>query len=110
MSDYVIAFDISTKKMKDDGKEASITKTYSDFGKLLRSFDFDDKIQHSTYKTNNNDGLNCFLKLMRRVDQLTKQDNVPLFCKYAERVHILRCEEHSDITDRFRFNDYEDII
>ncbi len=96
MADYVIAFDISTKKMKEEGLEASIPKAYTSLGRLLRSCGFTEKIQHSTYRTNNNDGINSLIELLARKNEL------PLFCKFAERVHFLRCDDHSDITSRFR--------
>ena len=110
MADYVIAFDISTKKMKEDGREALINRTYISLGKLLRSCGFSEKIQHSAYKTNNNDGINSLIELLGRVDQLRREEDTPMFCIYAERVHVLRCEEHSDITERFRANDGDDVI
>jgi len=110
MADYVIAFDISTKKMKEDGKDALINKAYSGLGKLLRACGFTEKIQHSTYKTNNNDGINCLIRLLSRIDSLSQQENTPLFCQYAEKVHFLRCEEHSDITERFRSSELDEII
>lgn len=110
MADYVIAFDISTKKMREDGREALINKAYLGLGKLLRSCGFTEKIQHSTYKTSNNDGINSLIELLGRIDRLRLAENIPLFCQYAERVHFLRCEEHSDITERFRANDADDII
>lgn len=103
MADYVIAFDISTKKMKEEGQEASIHKAYATLGKILRSCGFTEKIQRSTYRTNNNDGINSLIELLSRKSEL------PLFCKYAERVHFLRCDDHSDITDRFRPLSDEDL-
>lgn len=102
MADYVIAFDISTKKMKEEGHEAHISKAYASLGKLLRSCGFTEKIQRSTYRTNNNDGINSLIEL------LTRKDELPLFCRFAERVHFLRCDDHSDITERFRSKEDED--
>jgi virulence-associated protein VapD len=96
MADYVIAFDISTKKMKEEGKEGSINKAYTSLGRLLRSCGFTEKIQRSTYRTNNSDGINSLIELLARKDEL------PLFCRFAERVHFLRCDDHSDITNRFK--------
>ena len=102
MADYVIAFDISTKKMKEQGQEASINKAYTTLGKLLRSCGFTERIQQSTYRTNNNDGINSLIELLARKDEL------PLFCRFAERVHFLRCDDHSDITTRFRTREDEE--
>jgi virulence-associated protein VapD len=110
MADYVIAFDISTKKMKEDGQQTLITKVYNGLGKLLRSCGFTEKIQHSTYKTNNNNGINSLIELLGKIDKLKVSEDVPLFCQYAERVDFFRCEEHSDITERFRANDLDDIF
>ena len=102
MADYVIAFDISTKRMKADGQEASITKAYSSLGTLLHSCGFTEKIQQSTYRSNNNDGINSLIEVLARKVEL------PLFCKYADRVHFLRCDDHSDITARFRLNEHDE--
>jgi len=110
MANYVIAFDISTKRMKEDGHGHLISKAYISLGKLLRSCGFTEKIQHSTYKTNNHDGINCLIELLGRIDRLRNLDNAPLFCQYAERVHFLRCEEHSDITEKFHANGADDIL
>jgi virulence-associated protein VapD len=99
MADYVIAFDISTKKMKEEGQQNSISKAYTTLDKLLRSCGFTERIQRSTYRTTNNDGINSLIELLARKDEL------PLFCRFAERVHFLRCEDHSDITSRFKTKD-----
>ena len=102
MADYVIAFDISTKRMKEEGRESSINKAYTTLGRLLRSCGFTEKIQHSTYRSNNNDGINSLIELLARKEEL------PLFCKYADKVHFLRCDDHSDITERFRLKDEDE--
>lgn len=102
MADYVIAFDISTKKMKEEGQQAAINKAYTSLGKLLHSCGFTERIQRSTYRTNNNDGINSLIELLGRKNEL------PLFCRFAERVHFLRCDDHSDITNKFRSNDEEE--
>ena len=99
MADYVIAFDISTKKMRQEGLEASIPKAYTSLGRLLRSCGFTEKIQQSTYRTNNNDGINSLIELLARKNEL------PLFCKYADKVHFLRSDDHSDITEKFRLKE-----
>jgi len=102
MADYVIAFDISTKRMKEEGEEASISKAYTSLAKLLRACGFTEKIQRSAYRTNNNDGINALIELLSRKEELS------LFCRYAEKVHFLRCDDHSDITHRFRTVQDED--
>jgi virulence-associated protein VapD len=99
MADYVIAFDISTRRMKVDGQEASIAKAYSSLGKLLHSCGFTEKIQQSTYRSINNDGINSLIEVLAR------KADLPLFCKYADKVHFLRCDDHSDITARFRLKE-----
>ena len=102
MADYVIAFDISTRRMKADGRESSIAKAYSSLGTLLHSCGFTEKIQQSTYRSNNNDGINSLIEVLARKAEL------PLFCKYADRVHFLRCDDHSDITARFRLKEHDE--
>ena len=102
MADYVIAFDMSTKRMKADGHEALIPRAYSSLGRLLHSCGFTEKIQQSTCRSNNNDGINSLIEVLARKAEL------PLFCKYADRVHFLRCEDHSDITARFRLKEHDE--
>jgi virulence-associated protein VapD len=96
MSDYVIAFDVDTRKMKDDGLEGAVNKVYAEVEKLLRSCGFCDKIQGSTYKSTNDDGINSLIEFLSRKGELA------LFCTYAKRVHFFRCDDHSDITHRMR--------
>jgi virulence-associated protein VapD len=98
MADYVIAFDLSPKKMKNDGLESSVTKVYADLGRFLRSCGFSERIQGSTYRTTNNDGINSLC------EALDRKLEIPLFCAYADKIHFLRCDEYSDITERFRIN------
>jgi len=46
MADDVIAFDISTKRMKEDGMTVSdVSRIYAVIGKELRQVGFDDRIQ-----------------------------------------------------------------
>ncbi len=96
MGTKALIFDISTKRMKEDGlTDSEISKVYSIIGKELREAGFDERIQHSAYRTTNGDGINSVINLLGRKDQLT------LFCKYKERVHWMGCDEYSDITTAF---------
>ena len=94
MSNYVIAFDVDTRRMRSDGLESAKTKVYQDVEKLLRSCGFTEKIQGSTYRSNNDDGINSLIEFISR------KGEIPLFCAYAKRVHFFRCDDHSDITAR----------
>ena len=85
-----------------DTGRTSINKAYTSLGKLLRSCGFTEKNQRSTYRINNNDGINSLIELLARKDEL------PLFCRFAERVHFLRCDDHGDIADRFRAKEDEE--
>ena len=96
MSNYVIAFDVDTRRMRSDGLEGAISKVYQDVEKLLRSCGFTEKIQGSTYRSNNDDGINSLIEFISR------KAEIPLFCGYAKRVHFFRCDDHSDITVRIR--------
>ena len=96
MNNKALIFDISTKRMKEDKlTDSEITRAYSTIGKELADAGFDDRIQHSVYRTTNGDGINSLLTL------LTRKDRYPLFCKYKERVHWMGCDEYSDVTEAF---------
>ncbi len=96
MGNKGLVFDISTKRMKEDGMKASeISKVYSIIGKELHQAGFDDRIQHSAYRTTNGDGINALLSL------LGQKERFPLFCQYKERVHWMGCDEYSDVTKAF---------
>ena len=96
MSNKALIFDISTKRMKEDKlTDSEITRAYSTIGKELQDAGFDDRIQHSVYRTTNGDGINSMLTL------LTRKDRYPLFCKYKERVHWMGCDAYSDVTEAF---------
>jgi len=96
MGDKALIFDISTKRMQDAGLTGSeIRRVYSRIEKELREAGFDDRIQHSAFRTTNGDGINALINLLRQKEEL------PLFCKYKERVHWMGCDEYSDITNAF---------
>jgi virulence-associated protein VapD len=102
MGNKALIFDISTKRMKEDGlTDSEISKVYSTIGKELREAGFDERIQHSAYRTTNGDGINALINLLRQKEEL------PLFCKYKERVHWMGCDEYSDITDAFKIHHAE---
>jgi virulence-associated protein VapD len=96
MNNKALIFDISTKRMKEDGlSDSEISKVYNIIGRELQDAGFDQRIQHSVYRTTNNDGINALLKL------LSKKERYPMFCTYKERVHWMGCDEYSDITGAF---------
>jgi hypothetical protein len=47
-------------------------------------------------QSNNNDGINSLIELLSHKGELL------WFCRYAERVHFLRCYDNGGITDRFQ--------
>lgn len=75
--------------------DSEISKVYSIIGKELNQAGFDDRIQHSVYRSTNGDGINALLKLLEH------KDRYPLFCKYKDRVHWMGCDEYSDVTTAF---------
>ena len=96
MGNKALIFDISVKRMKEDGMSKSdISKVYSMLGKELTEAGFDDRIQHSVYHTTNGDGINALINL------LGSKERFPLFCQYKERVHWMGCDEYSDVTKAF---------
>ena len=96
MGNKALIFDISVKSMKADGmSQSEISKVYSLLGKELAKAGFDDRIQHSAYRTTNGDGINALINLLKQ------KDRFPLFCKYKERVHWMGCDEYSDTTQAF---------
>ena len=96
MANKALIFDISTKRMKEDGMtDSEISKVYSIIGKELHEAGFDNRIQHSVYRTTNNDGINALLNL------LSRKNHFPTFCKYKERVHWMSCDEYSNVTTAF---------
>ena len=70
MSDHVIAFDVDIRKMKDDGLESAVTKAYAEVERLLRSCGFTGKIQGSTYKSTNDNGINLLIEFLSRKGML----------------------------------------
>ena len=96
MGNKALIFDISVKRMKEDGMSKSeISKVYSVLGKELAEAGFDDRIQQSVYRTTNGDGINALIHL------LNNKERFPIFCQYKERVHWMGCDEYSDVTHAF---------
>ena len=96
MASKAIIFDISVKRMQEDGLSGSdITRVYSSISQELRRAGFDERIQQSAYRTTDAEGIKAMLALNNR------KNEYPLFCKYKERVHWMTCDEYSDITDAF---------
>ena len=101
MGNKALIFDISTKRMKEDGMtDSEISKVYSIIAKELYQAGFDDRIQHSVYRTTNGDGVNALINL------LGQKERFPLVCQYKGRVHWMGCDEYSDITHAFDNPDY----
>ena len=99
MVNKALIFDISTKRMKEDGmSQSEISKVYSILGKELAKAGFNERIQHSVYCTTNGDGVNALLRLLEQKEQF------PIFCQYKDRVHWMGCDEYSDITHAFEIN------
>jgi virulence-associated protein VapD len=100
MGNKAIIFDLSVKRMTADGMtDSEISKVYRIIGRELSDAGFDDRIQHSVYRTTNGDGINAILKLLNR------KDRFPLFCRYKERVHWMGCDEYSDVTNAFSIHE-----
>lgn len=96
MGNKALIFDISTKRMREDGlTDSEINKVYSIIGKELVKAGFRDRVQHSVYRTTDGDGINAMLNLIQY------KDRYPLFCKYKSRVHWMGCDEYSDVTEAF---------
>jgi virulence-associated protein VapD len=96
MASKAIIFDISLKRMQEDGlSRTEITKVYNSINQELRRAGFDERIQQSAYRTTDTEGIKAMLALINR------KNEYPLFCKYKERVHWMTCDEYSDITDAF---------
>lgn len=99
MASKAIIFDISLKRMQEDGlSRTEITKVYNSINQELRRAGFDERIQQSAYRTTDTEGIKAMLALINR------KNEYPLFCKYKERVHWMTCDEYSDITDAFKVN------
>lgn len=96
MGNKALIFDISVKRMKEDGMSKSeISKVYSVLGKELAEAGFDERIQRSVYRTSNGNGIDALINL------LIHKERFPMFCQYKERVHWMGCDEFSDITHAF---------
>jgi len=96
MANKALLFDLSTKRMKEDGMSMSeIAKVYTVIGKELTDAGFDERIQRSVYRTSNGDGIKALINL------LIHKECFPIFCQYKERVHWMECDDLSDITQAF---------
>ena len=99
MASKAIMFDISLKRMQQDGLcDSEVSKVYRSIRQELRRAGFDERIQQSAYRTTDTEGIKAMLTLINR------KNEYPLFCKYKERVHWMTCDEYSDITDAFDLN------
>lgn len=96
MGNKALIFDISTKRMKEDGMtDSEVSKIYAVMAKELRQAGFDDRIQKSVYRTTNGNGINALINLLKN------KKNFPVFCQYKDRVHWMGFDEYCDITDAF---------
>ena len=96
MGNKAIIFDVSTKRMREDGlTDSEISRVYSLIGKEFYESGFNERVQQSVYRTTQGDGINALLTLLGR------KDRFPIFCKYKERVHWMGCDEYSDVTKAF---------
>ena len=97
MAQYAIAFDIDTRRMKDDGKtDSDITTLYQkELPDALEECGFTVHIQGSVYRTNiESNQLSILVALQSRL-----RTKAPNFCKYVKVAHIFRIEEQSEITE-----------
>jgi virulence-associated protein VapD len=92
-SKYGFAFDVDTASMKADG-HLDPTFVYKEIAKALAVCGFTEHVQHSLYSTNGE--INPITALVAL--KTTLHDRAPTFCKYADRIHVFRLEEWSDIT------------
>ena len=96
MASKALIFDINNTRMKEDGLTPSqITRVYEGIAKELFSAGFDERIQHSAYRTTGIEGVKALLTLINR------KDKYPLFCQYKSRVHWMTCDVAVLITDAF---------
>ena len=104
MAQYAIAFVISTKTMKGDGKtQTDITDLYQkEIPNALYKAGFQVHPQGSLYHTNvtSEEALKKLMSLQKLL-----QKHAPVFCKYVRCVHIFRMEEWSDVTDMLASSD-----
>ena len=99
MANKALIFDLSTKRVKEDGHtDSDVSRVYAQIRSELSRAGFSDRIQHSVYRTTNGDGINSLIRLLQRKQEF------PMFCKYKERIHWMGCDEYSDVTDAFDLN------
>jgi virulence-associated protein VapD len=97
MARYAIAFDLDTTAMDEDGMtDAEKTQVYqTEVPEALNQCGFTDHLQGSLYATETKDApIKAILQL-----QSILQQEAPNFCRYADRIHIFRLEDWSDVTD-----------
>ena len=97
MPRYAIAFDLDTKKMKDDElAQSAQTQIYQkEIPDALKKCGFSEHGQGSIYYTDDEtDILNTIIALN------DLKELAPNFCRYADRIHVFRMEEWSDVTER----------
>lgn len=104
MPRYAIAFDLNTKKMRDNGMNNSdIVRVYQvEIPEALRKAGFKLHIQGSVYATQE-DSLDAALLLIPRMKKFATN-----FCKYVKNAHVFRMDESAEVTHRFNNADYDE--
>ena len=96
MAQYAIAFDLDTKRMKEEGlTDSERTAIYqTEIPYALSSCGFTAHPQGSLYHTESEQNpINAIMELKETLKQSASK-----FCKYVKRVHVFRMEEWSDVT------------
>lgn len=96
MAQYAIAFDLDTKRMRNDGlSDSDRTLIYQkEVQEALEKCGFTEHPQGSLYHTLvERDPIPAIMDLKE-----TLKEHAPNFCKYVRRVHVFRMEEWSDVT------------
>src|SRR3954470_21005182 len=95
MTQYAIAFDLDTKRMKADGfTDSDTTQVYQEIPEALGFCGFTKHPQGSLYCTEaHEDAITALMQLESVLEKLA-----PTFCRYARRINVFRMEEWSDVT------------
>jgi virulence-associated protein VapD len=99
MAQYAIAFDLDTRRMRNDGlSDSDRTSIYQrEIPEALASCGFTAHPQGSLYHTEaEHDPITAIMNLKEAL-----KTDAPCFCMYVKRVHVFRMEEWSDVTPMF---------
>jgi virulence-associated protein VapD len=96
LAKYAIAFDLDNKQMEADGlTKSSIVSVYQrEIPTAFKKAGFDGHLQGSIYHTESEQDQIAILIDLKGI----LQESAPNFCKYANRIHIFRLEDWSDVT------------